>query len=384
MNEILLKIIELREQHNLSWRKIGSKLNISHSRAYNMYHNFLEEKNNETLPYNDDKYNFVDEQELEEHRLKVIQSHQDKIAKKIKEETALMHIFSDYLTSNIESYNDSNFKIEIEAKDKGDLNREIVIHITDWHLGKKGNKYSSEIAKQSLNIIYNSIYQKAKDLRKLGFNVIGIKLMLGGDIVDGDLLYPGHPNFVDLNVYEQIGTGFSELRNMIIEMHQNIISNINIYHVYGNHGRISKFTNPTNNWDNILYMFLRTNINIKGINFHDGYNWYTLVPMLDGEKALLTHGDGLRMYQNIPMYGYVQAAMRWRGSIGDFKYSFIGHFHNPYFMRWNDMQLFINGQFPNDDSWALKTVKMESPPEQRMLVFSNEGIVDRNLIPLIS
>lgn len=378
MKNTLLKIIKLREEKKLSWRNIGKKLNMSHSNAYRIYTNYKEKLDSKSL-YDNYKYS-----DIEDEKAKLLNNHNEKIEKAIKKEIASMEIFSNHLVSNLKPYNSNNFKEKIKPNYKGDSDVEIVMHITDWHLGKKGSKYSSEIAKQSLNIIYNKIKNKAIELEKIGYNLISIRLMLGGDIVDGDLLYPGHPNFVDMNVYEQIGVGFNILRDMILSIHQNIISNVHVHHVYGNHGRISKFTNPTNNWDNILYMFLKNNIGgVKGINMHDGYNWYTLVPMLDGEMALLTHGDGIRMYQNIPMYGYVQSAMRWRGSIGDFKYSFIGHFHSPYFMRWNDMQLFINGQFPSDDNWALKTIKLQNPPEQRMLVFNRNGIIQRNLIGLI-
>jgi len=368
--EMQLEIVRMRDEENLSWNKIGNALNISASKAKYWYDKFITA---------DEEY------EKQEAISKMLESHNNKLKEKEIKESAMYSIIADRLSEKTKPYNNDNFDIEIKIPEKnGESDREIVVHLTDFHLGKKGKIYNKEIAIHSLKKLYSEIVLTFQWLKILGFNVISIKIMLGGDIVDGDLLYPGHPNFVDMNVYEQISVGFNELRDMIISLRNNCKIPLDIYHVYGNHGRISKFTTPTNNWDNILYMFLKTNLeNLDGINMHDGFHWFTLVPMLDGENALLTHGDGINMYQNIPMYGYVQAAMRWRGSIGDFKYSYIGHFHSPYFMRWNDMQLFINGQFPTDDDWAKKVVKLQNPPMQWLQVFSPKGIESQKLVQLI-
>jgi hypothetical protein len=261
--------------------------------------------------------------------------------------------------------------------------RELILHLTDAHCGKKSASYSTEIMKKRLSTVYSELCKVAYELRSNDMKINRLVVLLGGDLVDGDTLYPGQPFFIDSAVYKQIAEMSAELTKFFIGLAGlRLFGSIEIFHVPGNHGRVSKHTHTKNNWDLFMYMLLQSNLSNTNIIMHPGENWYVVVPTMH-EPILLTHGDGINMYQNIPLYGMIQAAMRWSGSIPEkFKYVMIGHFHVPMDMQWNNLHLFVNGCFVSDDEWVLKTLKLSTEPQQRLLVINKDGIESEKLIKL--
>jgi hypothetical protein len=94
-----------------------------------------------------------------------------------------------------------------------------------------------------------------------------------------------------------------------------------------------------------------------------------------GKRFLISHGDCIPRYLNIPIYGITQRAMRWQGSLGEFDYLCLGHFHTPIRMDWNQVEVIVNGCFVSEDMWVLKVIGMSTAPAQVFFgVHKNKGI----------
>lgn len=59
--------------------------------------------------------------------------------------------------------------------------------------------------------------------------------------------------------------------------------------------------------------------------------------------------------------------MRWQGSIGDFDYLCMGHFHNATMLDWNGKTIFVNGTFLSDDEWTMQRLGLSSSLCQLLL-----------------
>lgn len=365
-NELELQmIVDYKDNLNLSFSDIAKKMGLTYEQVRYRYKKAKELQ--KQLEVSDFEINLV-----------------NKFQGKILFSKDMAEFITEKLKTYLKPINGDDIRKYNAETPSGYEQYELILHLTDNHIGKLTSSYSIEVFKSRLKTVLTEVSRITSELRNNFKDVVRIKILFGGDIVDGDLLYPGHPNFIDSNVYEQIGVAVNEYSKFLASLAERF-KEVCVYHVFGNHGRVSKFTHIRNNWDYMMYCMLKTNLqNVENIYFSKGDNWYEIVDTIDGENILLTHGDTIKMYQNIPMYGLIQATMRWSGSIREkFKYVMIGHFHTPMSMYWNDKVLMVNGCFTSDDDWVLRELKLQTEPQQRLLVMSERGIELDKLIKLV-
>lgn len=233
-----------------------------------------------------------------------------------------------------------------------------VINLSDVHVGKKTKSTDFEKICERMQYLFDKNTEIIK-LKKKTHTVEEIHLNFIGDIIDNDSLYPSQPFHVDKgvagNATQQIKAAtllFSEKINKFQK--ENKIKVI-INAVKGNHGRISKFTDESNNFDLMFYNSLELSLSHnKNIHFNISNGFYNLF-YVQNHGFLINHGNGVRMYQNIPWYGLVQRCMRWAGSMSQpFEYMIVGHFHSSGEQDWNDKTIFMNGTAVTDDDFGLE------------------------------
>lgn len=95
--------------------------------------------------------------------------------------------------------------------------------------------------------------------------------------------------------------------------------------------------------------------NSEHVVFHLTDNFYQITEV-EGWKFLITHGDQIKMHLNLPWYSLTTKAMRWLGSIGDFNFMVVGHFHVFSHIHWNNIEILTNGTFVTDDEWVKKVL----------------------------
>src|SRR3989304_565843 len=204
---------------------------------------------------------------------------------------------------------------------------EAVLVLSDVHVGKVTKSYNPKIFKERLDKVKNGMLRIVELLRN-GYSLNTLNIILGGDIVDGEGIYPTQAMSIDQGALKQVfQTGVPEFSNMFINFLK-YFKKIRIHCVRGNHGRSGRFADETSNWDMALYEACKiATQNYKNIEWNISYYWDNRFKIYDW-KFLLVHGHQIKMQLNIPHYGVTTKGMRWQGSSkGGFDYLLMGHFH---------------------------------------------------------
>ena len=199
----------------------------------------------------------------------------------------------------------------------------------------------------------NVVQKKSIDYINRFPEISTLNILFLGDIVDGENVYPSQAISAECDALQQIDYGVNRF-TLLLERFD--YSKINVFCVRGNHGRTSKFNSEKTNYDMMLYKQLA-----NGFRKEEKYNftiyneWYGMANICNN-TFMLHHGDTIKMYQSIPLYGIVQKNMRWlTGGLQDtYDAMIMGHFHTIYTMTWNDVKILLNGTMLTDDDFCQK------------------------------
>jgi len=245
-------------------------------------------------------------------------------------------------------------------KPADDHEEQAVLFLSDLHFGKRTPKYSLEIAKRRVAHICETA-REIVALHRKAYRIPNLHILWGGDIVDGDSIYPTHQHHLDAPVVGQIMAGTSTFVEQLSTM-AGYFERVNNYCVRGNHGRLSKFAYEGDNFDAILYHFMKmATANIPNMTWQIPDDWH-LMAKIGGRKVLLIHGDQIKMQLNLPWYGITTRVSRWASTLGlsDFDIVTLGHFHASSSLRWNNKEIFTNGTAVAGDDFALEKIGLES------------------------
>lgn len=257
---------------------------------------------------------------------------------------------------------------ELEVYAGGGKNQEdVFILLSDFHIGASSYLLNKEMWPD----IFYSLMQNILALlaRVTSHCEIGtIYIILLGDMITGETLFPGQAFEIDMTIVEQLDVFVSNLKALLEAIFASTNRPIEVHTVNGNHGRVSRYSAKATNWDRIAYDMLARALEVHKpyINIEVGKAFWKMLKV-KGHRYLMMHGDNVKMYQNIPLYGLIQASMRYKGSIGDHDVLCCGHFHTTGVMQWNDTCLVMNGTAYAGDDWALKELKML--PDTRFWMF---------------
>lgn len=240
---------------------------------------------------------------------------------------------------------------------------EAVLVLSDVHVGKVTKSYNPEIFKERLKKVNTGMLRIVELLRN-GYKINTLNIILGGDIVDGEGIFPTQAMTIDQGVLKQVfQTGVPEFSNMFINLLK-YFKKVKIHCVRGNHGRNGRFADETSNWDIALYEACRISTqNYKNIEWNISYDWENMFKIYDW-KFLLIHGHQIKMQLNIPHYGVTSKGMRWQGSMGHFDYMILGHFHVAQYCEWNDWEYCMNGTFSSDDEFSQEIIGLLGSTKQ--------------------
>jgi predicted phosphodiesterase len=134
--------------------------------------------------------------------------------------------------------------------------------LSDLHFGehivKNGEEiFNFDIATKQLN----SIVEKSCSAMELqGWfkeqHYSEFNILLAGDIIDGELIYPAQAYETDGDAYSQFQRVAKVLWKSFLTALDYGYSSVNVFCVAGNHGRMSKIHSQMSNWDNALYYML--------------------------------------------------------------------------------------------------------------------------------
>jgi len=285
-------------------------------------------------------------------------------------------------------------KLELPTPVRFDVTeREEVValaHVTDVQLGKTTASYSTEIAEGRLMEYARKVaacchvHHKMRGIREL-------RLYLGGDIVEGETVFPKQGFSIDSSVMEQAVKNAPRIISAMIMYWSSYFEKIHVVCVRGNHGRPgSKHdnTHPDTNWDSVSYLCAKQMTDFLmqlhkpkcKVTWNISLGWYAVDDLL-GHKNLLIHGDlGIRGgFAGVPFYGITRAMAGWLDTIPEpWDHCFIGHFHQFLGWDWNGHMVFMGGTPESDNEFARAELASGGRPKQRMQLWTrkNGPIVD--------
>ena len=220
------------------------------------------------------------------------------------------------------------------------------------------------ISDKILDIVFNKL--SGYEIRTL--NVFGI-----GDWVSG-VIHQDTIESAEITIVEQAFTGAHIMSQFLSELSMHF-DNINCHFVVGNHGRLSSkitYKHRYLNWDYVLYQTLALILtNHKNITFNIPKSFFLVTEIMD-HKFLLTHGDNIKSWNNMPYYG-IDKITREMSEIlnGEFDYVVLGHFHSSATLPRVRGEIFVNGSMIGGNEFSIGALYKSAEPVQ--LLFGTHG-----------
>lgn len=256
--------------------------------------------------------------------------------------------------------------------------------LADWQLAKITPDYNSQICEKRIEMYADKVIHLT-EIQRQDHPVKHLHIWCLGDIVEGELIFPGQSFLIDGGLYRQVTVdGPRIMKNFISKMLENF-ETITFTGVIGNHGAIGgrarRDHDPETNADRMLYRIVQLMFeNEKRITFNipDGRgerNWYA-IPKIGNYKSLLIHGDQFGSLSTF--YSFQKKVYGWKvGAIQEeFDDVYMGHFHTPTKMTFNTVQMRISGSPESTNTYAMESLAAIGRPSQPLLfVHPERGIV---------
>lgn len=269
-----------------------------------------------------------------------------------------------------------------------------VLHISDTQIGKTTPSYDSAVAHTRLLDLVNKTI-RITEMRRNAASIDEIRVYLGGDIVEGEDIFPHQAHEIDQSVYDQaVKTAPTILVRCILAL-LGEFRKVKVVCVPGNHGRNGPRhtgSNQRSNWDSVCYE--TTKLILMGSDVHPRKElegrlefvhkerWYDVDHVFDWGN-LIVHGDQITGgFAGFPWYGTAKKAWGWIDSIpAPWDYLWFGHFHTYASATLNHRIFLANGTTESDNIYAQASLAASGYPCQRLAFFNaDHGLVSDNPI----
>jgi hypothetical protein len=279
-----------------------------------------------------------------------------------------------------EVFSESPLEIEVNKpakRPKKGAKETAVLHISDTQIGKRTNTYNSAVASQRLRLLAEKAVHIA-EIRRAAATIDEIHVYLGGDIVEGETIFPHQAHLIDSSVFTQSVKAAPAMLTSCLTYFLNHFSKVVVKTVPGNHGRngeMGSASHPETNWDNVTYEITKLmTANIKGAEGRLTFDispTFWAVDNIYGWGNLIVHGD--QMPSSSPT-SVDRKAFNWAlaDEIPHWNYLWYGHFHSHSYRTINRLVLLSNGTTESDNDYALGRLAATGYPSQRLSFFSPE------------
>lgn len=262
-----------------------------------------------------------------------------------------------------------------------------VAHISDTQLGKETSSYNIQVARSRLLLYAQKVVDITRSRREHA-NIDECRLYLGGDLVEGEGIFPGQAHAIDVPLLEQaVKAGPSIFVELILYLLANF-KRVHVDAVPGNHGVSSRFGHKSTNWDTVCAHVVRAILLGAGttprremigrLSFavHEGFHFVDRLP--GGWGNLVVHGDQIRGgFGGFPFYGVGKKVAGWADSIDEpWDYLWFGHYHTFGQLVINHRLWLANGTTESGNDYALEQIGSKNVPCQRLSFFnSSHGLI---------
>lgn len=280
------------------------------------------------------------------------------------------------------------------VKDKRKGTGEVAtVLLSDWQLGKTTPDYTSDVARERISLLADKVITLS-EIQRADHPVRECHLILAGDLVEGELIFPGQAHRIDSSLFRQAMVNGPEILADFIRRMAGSFETVKITGVIGNHGRIggrsSRDMHPESNADTIMMEAARLiTSGIKNVSWAptwtpDERHWYA-VAEIAGHRVMIVHGDQIRGgFGGFPFYGYMKKALGWYTSVERFDYLVTGHWHTPTRLTLGPgITVWVNGSTESTNTYAQENLAAAGRPAQWLLfMHPQHGVTAEYLVHL--
>lgn len=245
--------------------------------------------------------------------------------------------------------------------------------LSDWQLAKKTVTYSSDVCAARVREYADKVIALTEIQRK-DHPVDELRVYLLGDLVEGELIFPGQQHLVDGSLNAQVMRGTEILEEFLLTM-AGQFRRIHVVGVGGNHGEVGGFnrrdSHPETNMDVLLMQFAQRltreqpNITWGELVVPNERKWYA-VDQVGEKRFFMIHGQQVKGQLGFPWYGFGKKMLGWRDKFG-FDYALSGHYHTPARNLYGGLIHWANGSTESDNTYALEWLAAQGTPSQWLL-----------------
>ncbi len=284
-------------------------------------------------------------------------------------------------------------------KRTGRGNEEIaILHLSDIQCGKVTKTYNTAVAEERMLLAcQKAVY--ITDLRRSRAKIDEVHVYWGGDMVEGEDIFPHQAHEIDSPLYDQACVNMPRMLVKTTLFLLEHFKRVKVFSVAGNHGRNGpKHTrsSPRTNWDQVSYytaraLLLGTGDNprkeLEGrleINMADDF--YVVDRVFDWGN-LIVHGHQITGgFAGFPWYGTAKKAWGWIDAIEvPWDNLFFGHFHTPAWATLGHRRFYANGTTESDNGFAKEQLAACGVPAQRLCFMDDRhGVISDDMLELVS
>jgi hypothetical protein len=252
-----------------------------------------------------------------------------------------------------------------------------VAMLSDWQLGKRTPTYDSDVCARRVDR-YGERIVRLTGIQRADHPVRDLRVWLLGDLVEGELIFPGQAHRIDASLYRQVTVDGPRILGDFLRAMLAAFERVSVTAVIGNHGAIGgpvrREMHPESNADQMLYRIVeqivvdpRLSWNIAAPSGERG--WYA-IDRIGEYSSLLFHGDQVRGgFAGMPFYGFYKAINGWAsGAIREpFMDAACGHWHQSTSLTFNTRKVRVNGTTESYNTFAQESMKAMGEPSQRLL-----------------
>ena len=328
---------------------------------------------------------------------KVIEKQRKSIDRLKDKKLDLIEAMNFAIESNLAELNLRPVKPPTKSKRKTKHEEICVPLLSDIQLAKITPTYSTEVAEERVVRYAHKIVELTK-IQRANHKIDKCVVLALGDIVEGELIFPGQAHLIDSSLYSQVTVDGPRILHKFFNILLQNFDKVECHWVIGNHGalggRSRKDMHPETNADAMLGNIVqRIFADEPRLTFHLAYKkgekaWYTVADLGKKCRFFMFHGDQVRGFAGFPWYGFGKKIQGWKtlaaqGLMEDFDYAVAGHFHTPNTQYINDIRFWCNGSTESYNTFAQEQLaSMGRPCQYTLFVKPDKGVTAEYLVNL--
>ena len=266
--------------------------------------------------------------------------------------------------------------------------------LADWQLAKVTETYSTAVCEKRVQEYADRVL-RLTEIQRADHPVKDLRVYLLGDLLEGELIFPGQSHRIDASLYRQAVVDGPRILSNFLRRMLSSFERVHVVGVIGNHGSLGGHSrrdyHPESNADAMLYEVTRQlmageeRLTWAPNSIPGERRWYAVDRI--GKKAFfLFHGDQIQGgFAGFPWYGFGRKIMGWRmGGVPEpFDYSLSGHFHTPVRFLVGGITHWGSGSPESSNTYAAEMLAAQGTPTQWLLfVHPEHGVTGEYLVHL--